>query len=222
VNAGGAITGTGGITSEGNLTLNGVSVGNAASPLILDAVGGLLGGRVIGASDTDVFNIKFSHASDVKLSTITAIEGGVPHAVTIDSSNGTITSGITGPNIITTGLVNLDGFDIHDLDIIKSPPPPVLCNGGTCNPSVIITIDESLLSKSLSISDVLGNLISTILSSLASTLSGTGSLLSSGVLPEGLFTEGSSQGITIVDESASGGEKEGEKEKGSQEGIVIP
>jgi filamentous hemagglutinin family protein len=130
----GTISGVGGTISADNLTLNASSVGTAATPVLLGSVLGQLSGTLSRTVPADVFNVKSAAPSTINLGYINATSEGIGHAVTIDSTGGSILHGDAGTDIIG-GRVNLLGATIgalsFDLEVITDNPP-VMCNGSPC------------------------------------------------------------------------------------------
>jgi hypothetical protein len=81
-----------------------------------------------------VFNVKSAAPSTINLGLITATSEGIGHAVTIDSTGGSILHVKPGTDI-DGGIVNLWGASIgtlnSDVQVITSSPP-VMCNGSPC------------------------------------------------------------------------------------------
>jgi len=173
--------GAGGVGAGGDLTLNGVSVGSTATPLMLGSVGGWLYGNVTGGALTAAYNVKSLGSSTINLGLVTAVgpTAGVP--VTIDATGGSILHVHSGTDI-TAGRVNFWGGQIgtfgFDLEV-TTDNPPVYCNGVPCGLPYFVN----------GTTRVLVNIITNVQADLVSLLlqQGNARLLTSGVLPTNVF-----------------------------------
>jgi hypothetical protein len=174
----GTISSLGGAVSAGNLTLNGSSVGTTGTPVMLGSVSGQLNGSLSRTTATDVFNVKSAASSPINLGLISATSDGISHAVTIDSTGGSILHVKPGTDI-DGGVVNLWGTTIDTNLVVLSTNPPVYCNGSPCGfgPAGTPTVVSSLPSISL---DESGRY-------LLGAPPEEGTLLTAGVLPDYIY-----------------------------------
>ena len=181
----GAITGAGGISSGGTLTLNASSVGTLATPLTLTALGGELSGTLSGALLTDVFHVKSTGALTINLGLITATAGTIGHAVTVDSTFGSILHSGIGTDI-TGGRVNFWGTTIGTVGtdiLVVTDNPPVYCNGTPCGSPYYVDGGAGATSSGL----LLPNDLSQSGRYLLGATPEEGTLLTAGVLPDYIY-----------------------------------
>ncbi|HEY3196629.1 MAG TPA: hypothetical protein VGJ57_01350, partial [Nitrospirales bacterium] len=183
--SGSSITGAGGVSAGGDLTVSGASVGSTSTPFMLGTIGGTLNGTVDGGAGTDAFNVASLGASTINLGVITAIGPVVGIPVTIDATGGSIRHVHVGTDI-TGGRVNFWASTIgtvgFDLDVITDNPP-VFCNGSACDLPYFVNGTSALFYELL-----LRNSLSASGRYLLGALPEEGTLLTTGVLPSHIYS----------------------------------
>jgi hypothetical protein len=183
--SGGSLTGVGGVSAGGDLTISGASVGSTSTPFMFGTIGGTLNGTVDGGAPTDAFNVQALGATIINLGVITAIGPVVGIPVTIDATGGSILHVHPGTDI-TGGRVNFWAATIgalnFDLEVITDNPP-VFCNGTPCDLPYFVngataTYNALLLRNGLSQSGRY----------LLGVLPEEGTLLTTGVLPDHIYS----------------------------------